>query len=107
MADEPEKQVPKQLAPFIWKKGQSGNPAGRPPGKTLKEFARDYLMLLPDDEKVDYRHIKNRNWKAGDFATLPDVCVSRGGSFRVAVLRKESGSTRARVLPLRHDGQNT
>lgn len=30
------------------------NPAGRPKGKTLKEFAREYLMNLPDDEKQAY-----------------------------------------------------
>jgi hypothetical protein len=53
--DEAEKQPPKQLAKYVWKKGQSSNPAGSPPpGKTLKEFARDYLMSVPDDEKVDY-----------------------------------------------------
>jgi len=46
--------APKQLAKYVWKKGQSGNPAGPPPGKTLKEFAREYLMSLANDEKVDY-----------------------------------------------------
>ena len=30
------------------------NPAGRPKGKTLKEYAREYLMNLPDEEKMDY-----------------------------------------------------
>lgn len=45
------KNPPKQ---FQWKKGQSGNLAGRPPGKTLKEFAREYLLNLPDDRKVEY-----------------------------------------------------
>jgi hypothetical protein len=52
--EDAEKQPPKQLAKYVWQKGQSGNPAGRPPGKTLKEFAREYLMSLPDDEKVEY-----------------------------------------------------
>ena len=52
--EDAEKQVPKQLQPYVWRKGQSGNPAGRPPGKTLKEFAREYLLSLPDDEKLDY-----------------------------------------------------
>lgn len=52
--NEGGKQLPKQLIPYKWKKGQSGNPAGRPKGKTLKEFAREYLESLPDDEKVEY-----------------------------------------------------
>lgn len=34
--------------------GNNANPNGRPKGKTLKEFAREYLMNLPDDEKLAY-----------------------------------------------------
>lgn len=49
-----EKQTPKHLEKYLWKKGQSGNLNGRPKGKTLKEFAREYLMSLPDDEKIEY-----------------------------------------------------
>ena len=49
-----DNHVPKQLKPYLWKKGVSANPAGRPKGKTLKTFAREYLESLPDDEKVDY-----------------------------------------------------
>jgi hypothetical protein len=37
-----------------FKPGQSGNPAGRPPGKTLKEFAREMLMSMNDEEKLAY-----------------------------------------------------
>ena len=54
MSEPVEKQIPKQLQPYIWKKGVSGNPNGRPKGKTLKEFAREYLESLPDEEKIDY-----------------------------------------------------
>jgi len=57
MEENTEKQGKKQsdyIRPYMWKKGQSGNPNGRPKGKTLKEFAREYLESLPDDEKIDY-----------------------------------------------------
>jgi hypothetical protein len=37
--------------PWLWKKGQSGNYAGRPKGKTLKEYAREYLACLTDEER--------------------------------------------------------
>ena len=54
MEEETNKQLAKQLKPYQWKKGQSGNPNGRPKGKTLKEFAREYLETLPDEEKIDF-----------------------------------------------------
>lgn len=52
--NQAKKQRSDYIKPYMWKKGQSGNPAGRPKGKTLKEFAKEYLMSLPDDEKVEY-----------------------------------------------------
>ena len=49
------KQSVEQLRPYQWKKGQSGNPAGRKPGtQTLKDFAAQYLKNLPPEEKVDF-----------------------------------------------------
>lgn len=36
--------------PWLWKKGQSGNPKGRPKGKTAKERAKEYLLSMTDEE---------------------------------------------------------
>ena len=61
MEENTDKQKEKQgtqsydwIRGYMWKKGQSGNPNGRPKGKTLKTFAREYLESLPDEEKIEY-----------------------------------------------------
>ena len=32
--------------PWLFKKGQSGNPGGRPKGKSLKEYTREMLAAM-------------------------------------------------------------
>lgn len=51
------------LKPYQFKEGNNANPNGRPKGKTLKEFAREYLQSLPDERKIEY------------LATLPEDIV--------------------------------
>ena len=41
--------------PWLFKKGQSGNPSGRRKGSiSMKEFAKKYLETLPDDKKIEF-----------------------------------------------------
>jgi len=74
----PEKQSKNSriapLLPYQWKKGQSGNPAGRPKGKTMKEYARDLLSCQTEEERQEFLHglPKEVIWKMAEGAPKQD-----------------------------------
>ena len=51
--EDTEKQT-ENNKPWLWKKGQSGNMKGRPKGKTMKDYAREYLSKMTDDERDEF-----------------------------------------------------
>lgn len=40
--------------PWLFQKGQSGNPTGRKAGKSMKEWMKEYLAGLNDEERLEF-----------------------------------------------------
>jgi len=51
---EKEKNKASHLQPWQFKKGQSGNPKGRVPGKSLKERAKAMLNAMTEEEEQEF-----------------------------------------------------
>lgn len=52
--EQSKNRHPSEDKPWLFKPGQSGNPAGRPPGPSLKEYAKKYLAGLTEEERMEY-----------------------------------------------------
>lgn len=74
--------------PWLWKKGQSGNLAGRPKGKSMKEYSRDFLASMTDEERQEFLIgiPKVDIWKLaeGNPETKTDI-TSKGESINVII----------------------
>lgn len=71
------------IQPFMWKKGQSGNPAGRPKGKTMKDYARQMLECMSDEERQDFLHglPKEIIWKMAEGNPETKSEITPGGEL--------------------------
>ena len=70
-----EKQLENNKKPWLWKKGQSGNIMGRPKGKSMKEYARQYLERMTDEERDEWLDgiQKDRIWEMSEGKPKQDV----------------------------------
>lgn len=48
-------KVPKHLLPHVYKKGQSGNPGGRPLGSiSMKQYVKNQLLSMTNEEREEF-----------------------------------------------------
>ena len=48
-------KVPPQLLPHVYKKGQSGNPHGRPVGAvSMKQYVKNKLATMTEEEREEF-----------------------------------------------------
>lgn len=79
---QPKKEVTnRDLTTGKWKKGFSGNLAGRPRGKTMKEYAREYLSKLSDAERDEWLEglDKDTIWKMAEGAPSTKMDLTSNG----------------------------
>lgn len=69
------------LKAYQWKKGQSGNIMGRPAGKSMKEYARQYLERMTDEERDEWMEGLDKEliWKMSEGNARQDTDVTSGG----------------------------
>ena len=78
---KPDKAVDNRNPDGTFGPGNNANPDGRPKGKTMKEFAREFLLKMNDEEKIEWLRSLGKDivWKMAEGNPHQDTDVTTQG----------------------------
>ena len=82
---QPKNKRNEHLRPWMYKKGQSGNPNGRPHGISLKEYARKKFRTMTDEEREEFFNGMDKKtlWEMAE--GKPEAKVEHSGKITTEV----------------------
>lgn len=89
-------KVPPQLRKYVFKKGVSGNPGGRPVGsKSMKTFALEYLEAMPEEDRIDFLNGLDPKtiWEMAEGKAKQDIDAKVDSNLTVNVMKYEGADT--------------
>lgn len=88
LENEKEKNKASHLQAWQFKKGQSGNPKGRVPGKSLKERAKAMLNAMTEEEEQEFlAGIDKRTiWEMAEGKAKQDIDSKVEGNLTIEIV---------------------
>lgn len=79
-------KIPPQLLPHVYKKGQSGNPGGRPKN-TLKEYAKQKIASMSEEEREEFLNGIDKRiiWEMAEGKAKQDVDTNVKATINVII----------------------